>query len=75
MVKNLQDVDKQGDIEPGLFDREDADGPNHIKEILPFNILGKEVDVVVILEGTIVLHKEWRILQTDETKGFFFFLK
>ena len=74
MVENLQDVDKQGNIEPCLFDREDADGPDNIEKILSFNILSKEVDVVVILEGTIVLHKEGRILQTDKTQGLFFFL-
>ena len=65
MVENLQNVDKQGNIEPGLFNGEDADGPDHIKEILAFYVLGKEIDVIVVLEWTIVLHKEGRILQTD----------
>lgn len=74
MVENLQDVNKQGNIEPSLLDGEDADGSDHIKEIFAFNILGKEVDVVVVLEWAIVLHKEGGILQADKTQGLFFLL-
>ena len=74
LVECLQDVDQQCDVEPGLLKGQDPNASDHIKEILAFDVLCQEVDVVAIFEGAEVFNKEGGIFQTYQVQSLLFFL-
>jgi hypothetical protein len=64
-MESLQNMDQQGYVETSLLQRKDAYASDNIKEIPSLNVLSQEVNVEVVLEGPVVLHKKGRVLQTD----------
>lgn len=73
-MESFQDMDEESNVEPGLFERQNANASDHIEEIFSLNVLGKEVDVEVVFEGTVVFHKEGGVLQTDQIQSLLLFL-
>ena len=62
MMEGFKDMDQNGYVKSCLFNWKNADGSDNIKQVLSFDVLSEEVDVVVVFEGTIVFNKEGRIL-------------
>lgn len=68
-------MDEKCNIKSCLLKRKNPDTSDDIKEIFALNILCKEIDVEIVLEWAIVLHKKWWVFQTDQVERLLLFLR